>query len=211
MVRLVCVSDTHGQVPALPVPDGDVLVHAGDLTKQGSLAEISAAHAWLASLPHAHKVVIAGNHDFGFEQEGGVARSLLSAVTYLQDEGAEILGLRFWGSPWQPRFFDWAFNRDRGEPLRRIWDRIPADTDVLITHGPPRGHGDRTARGEDVGCADLLDALRRVRPQVHVFGHIHEGHGITHEGPTTCVNASICSLGYEPTQAPLVVDVMPRS
>lgn len=205
-MRIVCVSDTHGQGLDLAVPDGDVLVHAGDLTGMGHLAQLAKEAAWLRTLPHRTKVVIAGNHDFGFQHEPREAVALFDGMIYLEDTGATVDGVRFYGSPWQPRFFDWAFNLDRGPAIRARWDLIPAGTDVLVTHGPPAGVLDRTERGEEVGCADLLAAVARVRPRVHVFGHIHEGYGTVERDGTTFVNASSCDKRYRPLNAPIVVD-----
>jgi predicted phosphodiesterase len=206
-VRIVCVSDTHGQHGRMVVPDGDLLVHAGDATLRGTRAQLEAFDAWLGSLPHPHKVVIAGNHDFALERDPA-ARSWIRGGTYLQDEGVVVGGLRIWGSPWQPRFFDWAFNLDRGAPLAAVWAMIPADTDVLVTHGPPRGILDRTARGEDVGCDDLLrEVVERVRPRLHVFGHIHEAYGREARDGITFVNASSCDLRHDPVHPPIVVDL----
>ena len=112
-------------------------------------------------------------------------------------------------APWQPWFFDWAFNLERGAPIRAKWDRIPAGIDVLVTHGPPAGILDRTVHGLDVGCADLLDAVRRVRPRVHVFGHIHEAHGTLERDGTRFVNASTCTVRYEATNPAVVLDLEP--
>jgi predicted phosphodiesterase len=207
MTRIVCISDTHMLHDQVSVPPGDVLIHAGDFSNQGALSDVEKFNAWLGALPHRHKIVIAGNHDFCFEWNAQEAQDLLSSCVYLQDSGIEVEGFKIWGSPWQPRFFDWAFNLDRGEPLREKWSLIPPDTDILITHGPARGHGDRTVTGEDVGCEDLLDRLRQLEPLLHVFGHIHEGYGVTNEGPTICVNACNCTLRYQATQAPIVVDL----
>lgn len=206
-MRIVCLSDTHSRHAGLAVPAGDVLVHAGDLTGMGSPEEVEETAAFLRALPHPHKVVIAGNHDFLFQHEPDRARRSVEGLGYLEDGEATVAGLRFWGAPWQPWFLDWAFNLPRGAPLRAKWERIPAGIDVLVTHGPPLGHGDRTHDGRHVGCADLLAAVRRVGPRLHVFGHIHEGHGITREGPTTFVNASVCTHDYQPLQSPLVIDL----
>lgn len=205
-MRVVCISDTHGLHEDLTVPDGDLLIHAGDLTGHGSLREVALARDFLAALPHPHKVVIAGNHDFAFEREAAAAVALLDGVTYLLDAEHRVEGLRIWGSPWQPWFFDWAFNLERGAAIRAKWDLIPQGIDVLVTHGPPRGHGDLTARCELAGCEDLLAAVRRVKPRWHVFGHIHEGYGTTRENDTRFINASTCTVDYRPINPPIVFD-----
>lgn len=210
-MRIVCISDTHGQHDKLALPDGDLLLHAGDSTKRGTEEQIASFDRWLRRLPHRYKVVIAGNHDFAFERIPE-ARTWIVGATYLQDEGIEIEGLHIWGSPWQPRFFDWAFNLDRGEPLRQVWSKIPAKTDILVTHGPPMGILDATFRGEAVGCEELREAVERIRPKLHLFGHIHESYGLVErtwpDGRVTrFVNASTCTLSYSPDQAPVVVEL----
>eukprot|EP00397_Hematodinium_sp_SG-2012_P052226 GEMP01061649.1.p2 GENE.GEMP01061649.1~~GEMP01061649.1.p2 ORF type:complete len:168 (+),score=24.70 GEMP01061649.1:606-1109(+) len=119
-------------------------------------------------------------------------------------------GIRVWGTPWQPAFCDWAFNAERGEECYRRWLDIPTETDVLVVHGPPFGRGDLCASGQRVGCADLLRQIQqRVRPQLVVFGHIHEDHGVSSDGTTTYVNASTCTLSYRATQTPIVIDLIP--
>jgi len=210
MIKIVAISDTHAQHRALEVPEGDILVHAGDLTKMGELDSVADFNEWLGSLPHPHKIVIAGNHDFCFEREREASEALLTNCTYLHDASATVMGARFWGSPWQPWFYNWAFNLRRGEEIRRKWDLIPENTDVLITHGPPYGHGDRTDGGELVGCRDLLEVVERIRPVLHVFGHIHEGYGVSASDQTTLVNASNCDSHYEPVNPPVVFSYDPR-
>jgi predicted phosphodiesterase len=210
-MRIVCLSDTHNLHDRIRVPEGDLLVHAGDATMRGTAEEIAAFFDWLAGLPHRHKVVVAGNHDFLFEREPARARGLVHGATYLEDSAVEIEGLRIWGSPWQPWFYDWAFNLRRGAPLREKWDLIPQGTDVLVTHGPPHGVLDRVDQGELVGCADLREAVTRVRPTLHLFGHIHEGYGQERGEGTTFVNASICDRAYRPVNAPVVVDLPGRA
>lgn len=205
-MRIVCISDTHGQHGQLRIPEGDLLVCTGDFTRRGRRAEVTDFNDWLGSLPHRHKVIVAGNHDFLFEQMPD-ARSLLSCAIYLQDEACSLHGLRIYGSPWQPRFFDWAFNADRGAPLRQIWAQIPSGTDVLLTHGPPHGILDTTVRGQSVGCEELTLAIQRVRPKLHVFGHIHESYGQLVRDGTHYVNASSCNLQYLPIHPPIVVDL----
>ncbi len=205
-MRLVVLSDTHGLHDRMEVPDGDVLIHSGDMTNRGELHEVRAFDAFLARLDHRHKLVIAGNHDFCFERQPAAARELLRHAVYLEDEAAEVEGVRFYGSPWQPWFYDWAFNLERGAEIRAKWALIPDDVEVLITHGPPLGHGDVTARGDAVGCADLLERIRQVRPRYHLFGHIHEAFGTSTDGTTTYVNASTCDLRYRPVNPPVVLD-----
>jgi Icc-related predicted phosphoesterase len=206
-MRIVCISDTHGRARDIVVPDGDVLVHAGDLTGSGDLASIEDEADWLRSLPHAHKVVIAGNHDWGFQREPDRARERMHDLTYLEDSETTIGGLRFWGSPWQPWFASWAFNLERGAEIRAKWDLIPAGIDVLVIHGPPLGILDRTIADMNAGCADQLAAVQRVRPRLHVFGHIHEGYGRLDRDGTIFVNASTCNEWYQPVHAPIVVDL----
>ena len=233
----------HGKDRAatLALPAGDVLVHAGDFSNTGGSSDLASFAQWLGEQTQfAAKVVIAGNHDTSldppyYKREGarfhrnadegggadGRARAELRARVaaaggvYLEDEAVEAAGLRFYGAPWQPFFCDWAFNLARGAPCRERWRRIPAACDVLVTHGPPLGRGDRVIGpkrpgGGDlrVGCVDLLDEVQaRVRPRVHVFGHVHEGYGATSDGTTDFINASTCTFSYQPTNPPVVLDV----
>lgn len=204
-LRIVCLSDTHGLHGQARVPDGDLLLHAGDLTGRGREPELLASFDWLRSLPHPHKVVIAGNHDFALEHPSPRIRRALEGLNYLRDEAVTLEGLTIYGSPWQPWFYDWAFNLRRGPELQGVWARIPEHTDILITHGPPLGICDRTERGEAVGCADLLERVRQVRPKLHLFGHIHEAYGSEVQGETLFLNACLCDLSYRPCQPPFVV------
>jgi len=205
-MRIVAVADTHlfhGDTYA--VPDGDVLVHAGDLCRRGDLAELGRAVAWLAALPHRHKIVVAGNHDWAFVHEPAVARTMLGAMTYLEDSGCTIEGVRFYGAPWQPAFHDWAFNLPRGEALAAVWRKIPSGLDVLITHGPPEGIGDGYTPVGRTGCADLRRRVEETAPRLHLFGHIHQDGGVWREGATTFANVTT----WECQRAPTVIDVEP--
>jgi len=210
-MRLVCISDTHSLHWHMPdIPDGDVLIHAGDSLGQGTLDNIEDLNEWLGTLPHRHKIVIAGNHDWAFEETPALARDTLSNAIYLEDSCIEIGGVRFWGAPWTPNFMDWAFMLDRGEPLYQKWKAIPEHTDVLITHGPPKGIGDLVAMGfecQNVGCGHLLNRIHELSLKAHVFGHIHEGYGEYSLGDTRLINASTCTEGYEPTNPPIVLDI----
>ena len=202
-MRIVAVADTHLFHGELVVPDGDVFVHAGDLCRGGDLDELREAAAWITGLPHAHKVVVAGNHDWAFVHAPAAARAALGDLVYLQDGEATIGGLRFWGSPWQPAFHDWAFNLPRGAALAAVWAKIPAGLDVLITHGPPEGFGDRSPIGGRAGCAELRRRVAEVRPRVHLFGHIHQDGGTWRDHDTVFANVTT----WECERAPTVIDV----
>lgn len=194
-MKIVCISDTHGLHDSVIVPEGDVLIHAGDFTNEGEWEQVASFNHWLGTLSHPLKIVIAGNHDFCFEREPARAAKMITQAAYLLDDYACIDGVKIYGSPWQPRFYDWAFNLKRGEDIARKWALIPDDTDVLVTHGPPWGFGDQVNYGpQQVGCVDLLDAVHRVKPRLHVFGHIHEAYGVFEDEDTTFVNASLCTV-----------------
>lgn len=188
-MRIVCVSDTHGYHRRTAVPDGDILVHAGDVTSHGTLEDVEFFNEWLGTLPHAHKVVICGNHDFCFQESPSDARARITNATYLEDSGCEIAGLKFYGSPWTPLFFDWAFMLSEVE-LAAKWALIPSGLAVLITHGPPHGVLDWTNRGEHAGSLTLLPRVSEVKPRLHVFGHIHEAAGRADIDGTIFLNAS---------------------
>ena len=207
-MKIVCLSDTHMEHEQIAVPDGDVLIHAGDSTYRGTVPELVRVNAWLGSLPHRYKIIIAGNHDWLFERSPQFAPTLMSNAHYLLDNFIEIEGLKIYGAPWQPRFFDWAFNVDRGAEIARKWQMIPGDIDVLITHGPPHGILDEVPyRHEHVGCEELLPVVNRIKPRAHIFGHIHAGYGMVEQNGIKFVNASICNEAYQPVNAPIVFDL----
>jgi Icc-related predicted phosphoesterase len=214
-MRIVCISDTHNCNDQIDVPEGDILIHSGDATINGTPDEIRNFNAWFSGLPHKHKIFVAGNHDWLFERDNVRARRLLSSnIIYLQDSPVEIEGMKFYGSPWQPRFYDWAFNLMRGPEIAEKWALIPDDTEILITHGPPNGILDEVPRVwgiEKTGCEELrkrIDELSKLGLlRLHVFGHIHCGYGTMHTGGITFVNGSTCDEEYRPVQPPIVVDL----
>ena len=210
-MRIVCISDTHERHDEIALPEGDLLICAGDVTANGNLASLEQFARWMQKQPHPHKILIAGNHDFCFEAKVDrgefVMRTSAPDVHYLQDSGVQVAGMRVWGSPWQPRFFDWAFNLDRGPQLAEKWALIPADTQILVTHGPPFGTLDLTPRGQRVGCEALAARLEELRVRLHIFGHIHHSYGLVEREQRISVNASICDEGYAPVHAPIVVEL----
>jgi len=207
-MRIVAVADTHTFEEDLrEIPEGDVFVHAGDLLRGGTLAELRGVAAWIAGLPHRHKIVVAGNHDWCFARQRREACSVLGPdVVYLQDSGTVIDGVPFWGTPWQPAFHDWAFNLPRGEALAERWALVPQDTAVLISHGPPRGFGDRGPVPGRLGCEELLGRVRQIRPALHLFGHIHQDGGLFDDDGICLVNVTT----WECERGATVVDLEPR-
>ncbi|MFB4320466.1 metallophosphatase domain-containing protein [Actinomadura sp. 21ATH] len=201
-MRIVAVADTHTFHDDLVVPEGDVLVHAGDLCRRGrDLGELRDAADWMRGLPHRTKIVVAGNHDRMFVDDPARARGVLAdrGIRYLEDGGTEVDGVSFWGSPWQPEFNDWAFNLPRGRSLAEKWAMIPEGVDVLVTHGPPLGIGDAGAPPGRHGCADLLERVREVRPRLHLFGHIHQDGGFWRRGETAFANVTTWECERGPT------------
>lgn len=212
------MSDTHDRLAEypFPIPDGDIFIHAGDFTVVGLAEEIKRFDRFLGTLPHKHKIVIAGNHDLMFEgKENARARKLITNAQYLQDSAVTVEGLKIYGSPWQPEFFNWAFNLPRGYLLEKKWRKIPENTDILVTHCPPHGILDSLPHGTHIGCEDLESRIGQLNLKLHVFGHIHHSYGILEkawwqdqEGPCTkFVNAAICDETYRPTRQPIVVDL----
>ncbi|MEM9820540.1 MAG: metallophosphatase domain-containing protein [Bacteroidota bacterium] len=209
-MKIICISDTHGYHEQLDLPAGDMIIHAGDISKRGLATEVRTFIDWFTGLPYRHKLFIGGNHDFMLENQPALFKELLNdQIIYLEDDWTEIEGIRIWGSPITPFFFDWAFNRHRGADIKRYWEPIPDDIDILVTHGPPLGYGDRIYSGDLVGCADLLEAVQRVRPAYHIFGHIHEAYGTFTDGETRYLNASVVNLSYQVVNPPIVFDFTP--
>ena len=208
-MKTVVISDTHGQHRSLKLPKGDLVIHAGDVSKRGHPDEIEDFLDWFSKQKYKYKVFIAGNHDFFFEQAHPriIEQMVPQGVICLNDSGCEIEGLKLWGSPITPWFNDWAFNRERGTEIKRHWDLIPNDTDVLITHGPPFGILDETVYGKRTGCEELLLRVYQVKPQYHIFGHIHEDYGSFAKGETTFVNASVLDDWYEMKNKPIILDL----
>ncbi|RDA96138.1 hypothetical protein CP533_1776 [Ophiocordyceps camponoti-saundersi (nom. inval.)] len=180
-VRIVCISDTHDRT--VQVPPGDVVVHAGDLTNNGAASDIQAQLDWLKTLPHRVKIVVAGNHDRFFDPEARIPDDVdsqasldLDGLTYLQDDTSvqEIKGRRivFFGSPHIPRRDSSCFAFQYPPSTPPWFSRVPPQTDVLVTHGPPKNHLDL-----GLGCPGLLREIWRIRPRLHVFGHIHSAYG----------------------------------
>lgn len=205
-MKILFLSDTHGQHRKLKnLPQADLLIHAGDISKYGEDHEIEDFIKWFSKLDFKYKIFIAGNHDFYFEDEtvNRIQRMLPENSYYLCNTGVSIAGINFWGSPITPTFFNWAFNKDRGPEINKYWNKIPRSTDILITHGPPFGILDLTQSGMNVGCQDLLKKVKSIKPKYHLFGHIHEAYGIYQNAHTTFFNGSILNENYTISNAPM--------
>ena len=211
MIKIVMISDTHNLHDKIIVPDGDILIHAGDMSMSGTQYEIESFATWFAKLPHERKIIIAGNHDFLFEKIPSIAETIIRSTNavYLNDTGYTYKGLKFWGSPVQPWFCNWAFNRQRGADIKKHWDMVPNDTDILVTHGPPWGIGDQSyLNGDHLGCADLADRIDKLSNlKLHVFGHIHGGAGVYPCGRAISVNASVLNEQDQPNNREYVVEL----
>jgi len=182
-MKIFAVSDTHGRHEQVQIPEGtDMIIHAGDFSNVKSPAlnhnEVNLFLIWLEQQPVKYKVIIAGNHDTSIESRFINKEDFKNRnIIYLEHELVEIEGIKIFGSPYTPEFCNWAFNRARNK-IGRIWDTIPDDIDILITHGPPKGILDSASRdrhvSEHVGCSALLKRVLKIQPKYHIFGHIHD-------------------------------------
>jgi len=211
--KLVLLSDTHNKHNVIEVPSGNILVHSGDFSGMGKKSEVKSFFKWLhkKSSEFEHVVFIAGNHELSFQDKASWVDELIEGlpknVHYLEDSEVVIDGMKFYGTPWQPEFYNWAFNLKRGLPLVEKWALIPEDTDVLITHGPPKYMCDYMPWDlTNIGCEDLLNRVMAVKPKLNVFGHIHCGYSYKEYGGVLFVNASNCNEEYQPVNKPIVVE-----
>ena len=203
--RIVCISDTH--CAEIDVPDGDILLHAGDLTYMGKPDELRVVMDWLSSLPHKHKIFIAGNHDFSFQLSPLLMKQFIPEnLIYLEDSVVEVEGIKIFGSPWVKQFYDWAFMYPADEDRWQRFDKIAAGSHIILTHGPRYGILDTNLADYDYrcGCELLGNFVDRVGAQMLVHGHLHDSHGVKKFQDFLVVNAAI---GYYQEHEPIVVDV----
>jgi len=222
-MRITVISDTHtkhGLIPLTDLPGGDLLIHAGDIMNSGyNKNDILDFCTWFHSLEqYQDKVFIAGNHDRMFENHPEDVKEWVDKfgnIIYLQDEGYDLYDLdtdtstKIYGSPWQPEFYAWAFNLPKNSlQLAAKWETIPDNTDILITHGPAFGTLDTVAGRpwDNLGCEMLAQRIDRVRPKIHVCGHIHSGYGYVFKDGTHFFNAAVLDEQYEYTQKPMTFD-----
>jgi len=222
-MRIACVSDLHGKLPKIEICE--LLIIAGDICphfcsyygRPGDINDVCGQAQWLGSVfkdwldavPAEEIVAVLGNHDWIGEKRPSLIPNLRWHL--LHDSSVFINGLCIYGSPYQPRFMDWAFNLDEPE-LKKKWDLIPEDTDILIVHGPPYLHGDLTIDGIHTGSPSLLDRIKIIKPRLSVHGHIHSARSVIEYergdiGKGIIVNASVLDEDYQLVNAPLYFDI----
>jgi len=224
--RFVCLSDTHSVPLTHPVPAGDVLLHAGDFSLRGTGKSLIAFNAFLGSLPHTHKIVIAGNHEYSFDGANiarlnkahrlfvdiNVPRSkgYLTNCVYLEDSGVEVMGYKIWGSPWVNGYRDGGFTLWTEGEIDEKWQLIPRDIDILMTHQPPYGTLDENKHREKGGCRYLATRTADMQLKAHIFGHIHEAHGFQTRNGCIYANVAVCNLDYDSANRSVVIDLPPK-
>jgi predicted phosphodiesterase len=224
-IKITLLSDTHNKHKQITddLPGGELILHAGDMTSMGYTRELKEFFKWYEGLSnYDHKVFIAGNHDWGFQDNSNGIKTLLEDypfIDYLEDN-MYVLGddyqtaIKIWGSPWQPEFYNWAFNLPRnGEELKNKWDMIPMNTDILITHGPAWGYVDDVEgrRGQHLGCELLAERIKVVKPKIHLCGHIHTGNGYMFDGDTHYINAAVLNERYNYAHKPFNIEWNPET
>lgn len=229
-ITIAAISDTHTLHDQITVPECDILIHAGDYSGKGSVADTVEFGRWFGRQPARYKILVPGNHDIIFQRSFYEAKAYLPAdVIVLVDNLVTIEGLNIYGTPWTPFFYDWAFNGLEFEPgdgndyeggpgrfavpdadhplMARVFSKIPENTDVLICHGPPKGILDNIRDFKRIGSQCLMNAIKRVKPKIFICGHAHDGHGY-HELPETdCYNVACCNELYKIANQPTIIKV----
>jgi Icc-related predicted phosphoesterase len=216
---ITLISDTHGKHNEITqdLPGGDLLLHSGDISSMGYQHEVQQFCKWFNNVEnYDHKIFIAGNHDWGFQNNVEKIMEIVNSyktVNYIQDETIQVNNgdkmINIYGSPWQPEFYNWAFNLPKnGVELAAKWDAIPNNTDILITHGPAFGVLDTVAgkMWDNLGCQLLTNKIKSIKPKIHVCGHIHSGYGYYFDGDTHFINASVLNEAYQYTNKPITID-----
>jgi predicted phosphodiesterase len=225
-MKITILSDTHTKHRYCEndLPGGDLLIHAGDFMNSGyNPIEAMEFFRWFDEIDnYDFKVFIAGNHDRWMQDKSEESRGILTGyktIEYLQDDwmivgdsdphDPNVNTAKIYGSPWQPEFYNWAFNLPRnGEELKSKWDMIPEGTDILITHGPAWGFLDDVEGNRNVhlGCELLAERIKQIKPKIHICGHIHSGHGHYYDGHTHYFNASVLDERYSYSHLPWNID-----
>ena len=205
-MKIVALSDTHGKHRQIEIPDGDILIYAGDFEIRNNL-DLFEMSEWLNELPHKRVVAIFGNHDFTEHSEIKYMKQMFERVNLLFNESIEIDGLKIWGSPYSPFFNNWAWMQP-DNMLKEIWDTIPLETEILVTHTMPYGILDGVLpRMQSVGSLTLKDAVKRVHPYIQIGGHLHESYGQYTDGKTDYYNVSVLDEQYQVANPVTIIEV----
>lgn len=207
-MKICLISDTHGSEHLLTLPEGDILIHCGDFHIT-NLNDLEYTNRWFAKQDFKYKIFVAGNHDTYIEKVGkDFTKSILKDVIYLENEGIEIEGLKFWGSPFSPEFNNWSFMYQRRSiEGRNIWNKMPEKLDLLITHAPPYKILDLNSRKENCGCEILQRKVLEKYPKYHCFGHLHESYGQEKIENTTFINCSLLDDNYDLVNEPIILEI----
>jgi len=225
-MKITILSDTHTKHRYCEndLPGGDLLIHAGDFMNSGyNPIEAMEFFEWFDEIDnYDFKVFIAGNHDRWMQDKTEESKGILTGyktIDYLQDDwmtvgdsdphDPNVKTAKIYGSPWQPEFYNWAFNLPRnGDELKSKWDMIHEDTDILITHGPAWGFLDDVEGNRNVhlGCELLAERIKQIKPKIHICGHIHSGYGHYYDGHTHYFNASVLNERYSYSHLPWNID-----
>jgi len=217
-IKIVCISDTHLSHNQVEIPECDLLIHAGDFSFVGKMVDVIELNQWFGKLKEKgtikQAILIAGNHDWIAQKNPSWTKEAFTNCIYLDEEPCEVFGLKVFGSAWTPEFNNWAFNAKRGKEIARHWAKIPDDTQILVTHGPPHGILDINTEeiyslplGPDhLGCEELrkrVDELKELK--LHVFGHIHSSSNTQTINGVQFINASVLNESYEVIYPPRIV------
>lgn len=227
MTEIIAISDTHSLHAGLYLPIADILVHAGDITNIGAINDVISFNAYKHLKNYKHKIVIPGNHDFCFQDHYLHTLAFCSNFNVLLDSGMAIDDINFYGTPWQPSFNDWAFNVDSEKELYKKFNKIPKETNVLISHCPPYGildsvpeiekvidpYGKKcykevlTGKSNHFGSKALLDVISN-RPNIkyHIFGHIHSSYGVMSKDGINFINCSVMNEKYSMVNEPIRIE-----
>jgi Icc-related predicted phosphoesterase len=207
-MRIACLSDTHELHRSISnFPAADIFLFAGDFTNLGEMDKVLDFNEWLGELPYQIKIVICGNHELNFDNmDKKDIKNILTNAIYLDQEMVEINGIKIWGEPRQPEFYNWAFNIPRKE-MKDCWKLVPHDVDILLTHGPPLNFGDRNYCDENVGCYYMNQMIKNNKIPIVICGHIHEARGFyTMNQYTSVLNVSAVKEDMSETHTnPIVV------
>ena len=218
-MKIVSFSDTHNLHEKVILPECDISIFAGDFSGRGNRLETFHFFKWYSKQTQCRfKVATIGNHDICFDPSHNnethghnwlqSIKDRFNNIIILNNTSVDIEGVKIWGSPYTPWYHGerWGFNVRRDE-IHNIWNLIPKNTDIVVTHGPVRGILDTTIRGDKVGCVSLYKKIKYVKPKYHICGHIHEAYGVKKDGATTFINCAVVNMDYDVKNKPIEFEI----